>query len=90
MPNSPLTFNPSSAKIVKGGEVVGLTDRVYELAGNEVVFDEVLVKGDLSGDLDYNDHQIRVVRVDTAVGMLVDDRGVRGPVWKGVVCEVKH
>jgi len=90
MPEAPLSFRPRSAEIRKSGTVVGLTDRIYDVGETEVVFDEVLIKGDLSGDLDYNGHTIRVVRVDTAVGLLIDGRGARGPVWKGVVCEVIH
>lgn len=90
MPEAPLSFRPMSAEIVKSGTVVGLTDRIYDVGKAEVVFDEVLIKGDLPGDLNYNGHTIRVVRVDMAVGMLVDGRGARGPVWKGVVCEVIH
>jgi len=90
MPEAPLSFKPQSTDIVKSGTVVGLTDRVYDISGSEVIFDEVLVRGDLSGDLEYNGHTIRVLRVDTVAGLLVDGRGARGPVWTGVVCEVIH
>ncbi|MBE3123315.1 MAG: hypothetical protein IMZ65_00755 [Planctomycetes bacterium] len=88
MPEAPLSFKPQSADIVKSGTVVGLTDHVYDISDSQVAFGEVLVRGDLSGDLEYNGHTIRVLRVDTVTGLLVDDRGARGPVWQGVVCEV--
>jgi hypothetical protein len=88
MPEAPLAFEPRSREITKGGAVVGVTDRIYDLPGKDVVFEEVLVRGDLSGDLNYNGRTIRVVRVDAAIGLLVDDKGARGPVWKGVNCEV--
>jgi hypothetical protein len=75
-------------EIRKGGAPVGLTDRVYEVAGDTVVFDEVVVKGDLSGELEYNGHILQVTHIDTAVGLEIGDQGARGPLWKRVVCRV--
>jgi hypothetical protein len=88
MPEGPLSFVPPSREIRKSGHVVGLTDRVYGVEGDQVTFGEVLVRGDLSGDLEYNEHRLRVIRIDAIVGLLVDGKGARGPVWKGVMCEV--
>ena len=53
------------------------------------MFDEIQVLGDLSGILDYNGTSLRVVQIDTMIGLLVDNiRGTRGPVWQKVRCEV--
>ncbi|MGB3904742.1 MAG: hypothetical protein WBB22_07445 [Anaerolineae bacterium] len=65
-----------------------MTDRIYSIDGPSVTFDDVLVMGDLSGELLYNDLKLRVVRVDTIIGLEVGSHGARGPVWKGVECEV--
>lgn len=67
---------------------MGLTDRVYDISGPTVTFEEVSLKGDLSGELEYNGRRLQVVWVDTTVGLLVGPGGARGPVWQGVECEV--
>lgn len=88
MPTKPLKLEPPSVEIRKGGTVVGLTDRVYSVAGSEAVFDDLLVRGDLSGRLEYNGSAIEIIAVDTIIGLEVGPRGARGPVWKGVRCRV--
>ncbi len=88
MPESPLSFRTRSPELRKGGTVVGVTDRIYDVSGSTVIFEEVLLRGDLSGELEYNGTRLRVIKVDTAIGMLVDQRGPRGPVWKGVTCAI--
>ncbi|PYT03979.1 MAG: hypothetical protein DMF60_16710 [Acidobacteria bacterium] len=88
MPKTPVSFAPRSTEIRKSGAVVGITDRVYPINGNSVTFDDVLVKGDLSGDLEYNGRKLRVVRVDTVIGLEIGGQGPRGPVWKHVECQV--
>ena len=88
MPEERISFTPQSRELLKSGKVVGLTDRVYPIIGPNVIFDEVLVKGDLSGELEYNGKRLRIVRADTIIGLLVDMGGARGPVWKGVECQV--
>lgn len=88
MPSKPVSLKPRSIELLKSGKVVGLTDQVYDISGPTVTFGEVSVKGDLSGDLEYNGKRLRVVRVETAVGLLVGPGGARGPVWQGVECEV--
>jgi len=88
MPEAKISFIPQSRELLKSGQVVGLTDRVYPITGSSVTLDEVLVKGDLSGELEYNGRKLKIVRVDTTIGLLVDLGGARGPVWKGVECQV--
>lgn len=88
MPEAKMSFTPQSPELLKSGKVVGLTDRVYPITGSSVTFDEVLVKGDLSGELEYNGKRLRIIRVDTITGLKVDLGGARGPVWTGVECQV--
>jgi hypothetical protein len=88
MSQKPVSFNDLKPEIRSSGKVVGITDRIYSIEGSLITFDDVLVKGDLSGDLEYNGVKIRIVRVNTIIGMEVGVHGARGPVWKGVVCEV--
>lgn len=79
-----------STELRVNGKVVGLTDKVYSIEGKTVRFDEILVRGDLTeGDLEYNGHHLRIVRVEAVIGLLVGAGGPpRGPVWRGVECEV--
>jgi hypothetical protein len=88
MPKRPISFEPRTSDLTRSGKVVGITDRVYQLTGSTVTFDEILVKGDLSGELAYNGTKLRVVAVDTMIGLEVGASGARGPVWKHVTCEV--
>lgn len=88
MPQAPLSFQSQSTELTSNGVVVGVTDRIYLLVGDEVTFAEVLVKGDLSGELKYNGRAIKVVEVNSMIGLLVDQNGARGPVWQDVRCAV--
>lgn len=88
MPEDKLRLSEPTRELKKEGQVVGLTDKVYQVAKGYVVFDEIQVLGDLSGVLDYNGTLLRVVQIDTMIGLLVDNRGARGPIWQKVQCEV--
>jgi hypothetical protein len=89
MPEDKLRLSELTRELKKNGQVVGLTDKVYSISGGEVVFEEIQVLGDLNGILDYNGIPLRVVQIDTMIGLLVDNiRGARGPVWQKVRCEV--
>lgn len=81
-------FDAETTELRKAGEVVGLTDKVYPVKGPTVTFNEIVVKGDLSGDLEYNGKHIRIVRVDTVIGLKVTPSGAAGPIWEKVECEV--
>ncbi|MFC1989468.1 hypothetical protein ACFLVW_02735 [Chloroflexota bacterium] len=89
MPEDKLRSSELTRKLKKNRKVVGLIDKVYLVTGRDVVFDEIQVLGDLSRILDYNGTSLRVVQIDTIIGLLVDNiRGARGPVWQKVRCEV--
>jgi hypothetical protein len=89
MPRQRVKFRTATNELRKGKKVVGRTDEVYDLTGKKfITFREVLVEGDLNGDLTYNAHIIQITKVDTMTGLKVDLRGARGPVWEGVECKV--
>jgi hypothetical protein len=87
MPKTSVSLKESK-NLYSSGRIVGMTDRIYEIDGQSVTFDEVIVKGDLSTELKYNGHKLRIVRIDTIVGLEVDQNGARGPLWKVVECKV--
>jgi len=93
MPDTALSFDKPKPEIRSSGKVVGITDRIYDIQGQTVVFDDVLVRGDLSGELEYNGRKLRVTHVNTIIGLEIvvssqGSKGPRGPVWKGVECKV--
>ena len=81
-------YDQPTNELRKDGAVVGVTDRIYPVVGSNVTFEDVVVRGDLSGDLDYNGARLRVTRVASITGLEITSNGARGPVWKGVECVV--
>jgi len=89
MPKTEVSFQKLSSELRdSAGRLVGLTDRPYAPNGKTMTFHDVIVKGDLSGILEYNGIKLRIVRVNTVIGLEVTLEGARGPVWKGVEAEV--
>jgi hypothetical protein len=88
MAQTSVRLQPLSREIKKGADIVGLTDRAYDISTGAIHIDEILVKGDLSGDLTYNGRRIRILTIDTAIGMKVDQHGARGPIWEGVDIQI--
>lgn len=89
MPEAAVKFTKPSNEIRKGGVVLGLTDKIYfPIDEPTVTFAEILVRGDLTGDLDYNSHVLQVEAIDEAIGLEVGPAGPRGPIWRGVRCRV--
>ena len=90
MPKKKVNLKPLSKNIFKNGEIVGETDQAYDISEvSEIVFNEILVKGNLSGVLEYNSKKIQVSGINTIIGMEVTTSGARGPVWKQVKCLVQ-
>ena len=91
MPSTEVSFAQSNNELRDAnGKVVGLTDRVYTPSNSTITFDDVLLKGDLSGTLEYNGVKLHIVKINSIIGLEVTLTGARGPVWKGVECEVLH
>lgn len=87
MAKGKINFN-SPTSIYKNGDVVGETDKVYNPEGGYFNIDEITVKGELDGELDYNGKKMVVEHIDTMIGMLMGQGGPRGPLWRGVKCKV--
>jgi hypothetical protein len=87
MPKALVSLKKSS-NIYSSRKIVGITDRPSEIDGQFITFKELLVKGDLSGELEYNGHKLRITHIDTITGLKVDQNGARGPLWEGVECQV--
>jgi hypothetical protein len=81
-------FDAPNRELRKAGVVVGITDRVYPITGDTITFADILVRGDLSGMLEYNGRKLEITAVDTIIGLEIGAAGPRGPVWKGVVARV--
>ena len=89
MPETATTFTTPSNEIRKAGAIQGLTDKIYfPINGPTITIEEILVRGDLSGELDYNGHVLQVEAIDEAIGLEVGPAGPRGPIWRGVRCRV--
>lgn len=61
---------------------------MYPITGDAVTFADVLVRGDLSGVLEYNGRRLEITAIDTIIGLEMGAAGPRDPVWKGVVARV--
>ncbi len=77
-----------SNEIYNAGEVVAVTDRDYTIEGSKVVFDEVSVKGNMNGELEYEGVKLRITIVGAGVSITLGPEGACNTVWKGVECEV--
>ena len=73
--------------------IIARTDRIYEISGAEVVFDMLLADDGqhdkLSNPFEYNGHILKMVSADSlAMTQMPPPMGHRGPVLKGVRCQV--
>jgi hypothetical protein len=85
MPEAPVDFTTPSNEIRKGGVVMGLTNKIYfPIDGPTITIAEILIRGDLSGELEYNGRVLQVEAIDEAIGLEVGPSGPRGPIWRGV------
>lgn len=93
-PNSPAprptSPQPDYLGIYQFGQLVFSTDRPYEITGDTVVFDKLLLKGkpDYEKAFLYAGAEIMIVHIETYIGLLVSGASVEGPVLKGVRSQV--
>lgn len=81
-------FDNPAKEILSNGNVVAEVDRVIPIDERFIAFENLFVKGDLSGELEYNGKRIRILHIETILGMVASPAGLKGPVWQGVKCEV--
>jgi len=77
--------------LTKQGVIIGELDRDYEVVEGRVVFDEVLLKGiwpPPDNTIMFNGTVLKVESVASHTGLLIDEKGARGPVLKLVNCKV--
>ncbi len=81
-------FDNRAKNILSNGTVVAEVDRIIPIDERFIEFENLYVKGDLSGELEYDGKRIRILHVETILGMVASPTGLKGPVWQGVKCEV--
>ena len=77
--------------LTTNGVLVGEVDRDYEIVDGRVVFEEVLLKGiwpASDNKIMFNGTVLKVESVASHTGLLIDEKGARGPVLKLVNCKV--
>jgi len=83
-----LNFDATDKNIYKDGAVVGTTDLIVHPVGGYLNIPDILVKGNLDGQLEYGGKKIVIEQVEMAIGMEVGPHGMRGPIWKNVRARV--
>ncbi len=91
-PTSPSATSPGTdyLGIYQFGQLVFSTDRPYEIKGDTLVFDKLLLKGkpDYEKTFLYAGAEIKITHIEAYIGLLVSGGSVEGPVLKGVRCQV--
>ncbi len=94
-PGKPATvLRPAAAadflNVYQFGQLVFTADRPYEIVGDTIVFDKLLLKGrpDYGKPFLYAGREIIVTHIEEYIGLLVSGGGVEGPVLRGVACKV--
>jgi hypothetical protein len=83
-----LNLNSTDKNIYKGSSIVGTTDVLVEANSGYFDIPDILVKGDLNGELEYRGKRILIEQVDMLIGMEIGNYGPRGPVWKKVRAKI--
>jgi len=84
---------PDYLNVYQFGQLVFTADRPYEITGNTLLFDKLLLKGrpDYKKPFLYAGREIMITRIQEYIGLLVSGGSVEGPVLRGVECTVlKH
>jgi SAM-dependent methyltransferase len=76
--------------IYQFGQLVFSTDSPYEIKGDTLVFDKLLLKGkpDYEKTFVYAGAEIKITHIGAYIGLLVSGGSVEGPVLEGVRCQV--
>ena len=79
-----LNFKESDKNLYKNGAIVGTTDIIVPPNGGYFYIPDIVVKGNLDGELEYTGKKIVIEQVEIIAGMEFGQYGARGPVWKNV------
>ena len=76
--------------IYQFGQLVFTADRPYEITGDTLLFDKLLLRGrpDYKKPFLYAGREITVTHIEQYIGLLVSGGSVEGPVLRGVACTV--
>lgn len=91
-PTSPSATSPGTdyLGVYQFGQLAFSTDRPYEIKGDTILFDKLLLKGkpDYGKTFLYAGAEIKITHIEAYIGLLVSGGSVEGPVLKGVRCQV--
>ena len=76
--------------IYQFGQIVFSVDKPYEINSDTIIFDKLLLKGRPNYDklFLYAGVEIKIIKINEYIGMLVSGGAVQGPLLKGVYCKV--
>ncbi len=88
--SKPTTKTIDYLGIYQFGQLVFTTDKPYEISGNTIAFDKLLLKGrpDYEKNFVYADAEIKITAINEYIGLLVSGGSVEGPVLRGVQCQI--
>ncbi|MCK4905071.1 hypothetical protein KAS42_02340 [bacterium] len=88
--SKPITKTIDYLGIYQFGQLVFATDKPYEISGNTILFDKLLLKGrpDYEKNFVYADAEIKITTINEYIGLLVSGGSVEGPVLRGVQCQI--
>ncbi len=89
-PPPPPSLKADYLNVYQFGQLVFTTDKPYEIKGDTLVFDKLLVKGkpDYSRLFMYAGVEIKIDHINQYIGLLVSGGAVEGPLLLGVYCTV--
>lgn len=76
--------------IYQYGQLVFTVSKMYDTTGSTITFDKLVQKGqpDFEKPFLYDGVEIRIVRIEQQIGLLVSNGTVEGPILRGVQCIV--
>ena len=78
-------------EVYQFGQLVFTTDKPYEISGDTIMFDKLLLKGrpDYEKNFLYAGTEIKITAtINEYIGLLVSNGSVEGPVLRGVQCQI--
>lgn len=83
-----LNLIQSDKNIYKNGHIVGVTDMTASSDGSYFQIPDIVIKGELNGELEYLGKTIVIEQVETSIGLEIGRYGARGPIWKNVLARI--
>ena len=76
--------------IMQFGQIIFSVDKPYDITSETIIFDKLLLKGrpDYDKPFLYGEVEIKIIKINEYIGMLVSGSAVQGPLLRGVHCEI--